>query len=168
MELMVKIEDAEVHFQDSKSEYTKSTNVETSIEELILKAKKTIHLICFSMPTKRESWWLFPCLDRKMKDSGKNIQLTVHSHNRLEALNLVRRYENCNGWSYKPINENDLFHIKAIIVDGRYIYIGSANFSDNAVRNSTEWGIVAYSADTCVELENFLRFLQDNGRFEKI
>ena len=166
---MVKIDDAEVHFNDSKGEYTNSTtDVQTSIEELILKAEKTIHLICFSMPTDRASWWLFPCLDRKMKDSSKNIQLTVHSHKHHEAENLADRYENCYAWAYKPTNPSDLFHIKAIIVDGKYIYIGSANFSDNAISNSTEWGIVGYSADTCIELEKFLRFLQNTGRFERI
>lgn len=169
MELMVNIEDAQVHFSDSYGEYKHSTvDVETSIEQLILRAEKTIHLICFSMPTERESWWLFPSLDRKMKDPIKNIKLTVHSHHSSEAENLVRRYENCSGWSYKPTNDSDFFHIKAIIVDGKYIYIGSANFSDNAINNSTEWGIVAYSADTCIELEKFLRFLENNGRFERI
>ena len=169
MEVMVRIESADVHFNDPDNKFQHLTaDLQSSIEQLILKAEKKIHLVCYSMPNRSEKWWLFPIIDRMMKDNDRDIKLIVHANERNQVEKLINRYPNTEGWSYLRNNETDLFHIKAIIIDGKLMYIGSANFSENAINNSTEWGIVAYSADTCIELENFLKFLQKEGRFERV
>ena len=67
------------------------------------------------------------------------------------------------------LREGDgLFHIKAIMVDGVRIYLGSANLSVNAVTNSAEWGLISESPDMCRQLEGYLHHLESKGQFREV
>jgi phosphatidylserine/phosphatidylglycerophosphate/cardiolipin synthase-like enzyme len=59
------------------------------------------------------------------------------------------------------------FHIKAVVIDKRYVYIGSANFSHTAFNWSAEWGITIESCEMANELERYGKYLIDEKMVEK-
>ena len=69
---------------------------------------------------------------------------------------------------WNPPAEKSLFHIKAVVVDDTYIYIGSANLSINAMTNSSEWGLTGNSPDIALSLVNYLKELENSNLFLKL
>ena len=66
-----------------------------------------------------------------------------------------------------------LYHIKAISIDSRYVYMGSANFSDAAMGkgrkdNNAEWGTIIESNFMASELSRFSSYLIESGMLESV
>ena len=55
--------------------------------------------------------------------------------------------------------EKSLYHPKAIVIDERLMYIGSANISQNAMKNSVEIGAIIEDTGQCKELKKFVNYL---------
>ena len=59
----------------------------------------------------------------------------------------------------KKAKKQSLYHPKAIVVDERLMYIGSANISQNAMKNSVEIGVIIEDTGQCIELKKFVNYL---------
>ena len=104
------------------------------------------------------SWFLHEPLEIIVK-RGVSIDIYAHSFTNVHRLvNSFVQYKNVKGWYWNP-TETDLFHLKAIIVDRRFVYIGSANLSENAISKSAEWGVISDSPDLAFEIERYLEYL---------
>jgi phosphatidylserine/phosphatidylglycerophosphate/cardiolipin synthase-like enzyme len=89
------------------------------------------------------------------------VKLQVFGHKKEEVrfITSIYRDYDVEGYYYKNPNEKSLYHIKAIIIDGLYIYIGSANLSKNALQNSAELGIFLENRKIAESISNFTQHL---------
>lgn len=158
-----------VHFTDPTGTFPhKGRSLQGALSDLVLDANQEIRLVTFRMTTFSENWFLHDEVKEKVRDG---VDLKIFGDHRNQVSKLVSRYRSsgAKGWAWKP-NKDDLglFHIKALIVDRRRIYLGSANFSQNATTASAEWGIIADSRDLCRQLIQYLDHLIDEGRLAEI
>ena len=165
---MVKVGSTFVHFNDPTDTYDHSSfSLEDALRAMIRKAKKSIHLVSFSLPVYNRNWFLHDVIEGAIK---RNVKLTVHGNNHTEVHRLIasHRHRGAEGWAWQQQEEKDIFHIKSVIVDGVNIYLGSANLSENAISSSAEWGIVSNSPELCMELERYLSHLEQSGHFREV
>jgi phosphatidylserine/phosphatidylglycerophosphate/cardiolipin synthase-like enzyme len=166
MGLMVKVEDVSIHFNDpSRSFDHDSFALDDAIRNMIQKARKSLHLISYSLPNYNSDWYLHDLVEDCV---ARGVKLKVHANSKTEVQRLVarHRHRHVEGYSWVKVGDLDIFHIKAIIVDGIRLYLGSANLSQNAITNSAEWGMISHSPEICLSLEKYLQHLQNIGRFE--
>ena len=165
---MVRIEDAKVHFTDPVGEFPHKTyDMENALLDMVQKARRSISIMSYSLPTYDSSWFLYNSLK---KGITKGLSINVYAHSNTEVHRLVNSfagYQKIKGW-YWNADATDLFHIKAIIVDSRYVYIGSANLSKNAISNSAEWGVISDSPDLAIEINRYLRYLVDSMKLIEV
>ena len=175
---MVRLERSKLHFNDPIGGFPQeSFQLEFAMKEMISSAKEHLHLVSFSLPAYSPKWYLHDVVDKAVK---RGVKLRVHAQKRSEVKSLTERLRNFDvrGWFFQPAsnpqeitdppaNDSGIFHIKAIMVDGVRIYLGSANLSVNAVTNSAEWGLISESPDMCRQLEGFLHHLEESGRFQE-
>ena len=164
---MVRLGRSSLHFNDPAGGFEQeSYSLEEGISSLIRGAREYVHLISFSLPAYNPNWYLHGAIEHAVK---KGARLTVHANNHTEVKGLIDRHRNrgARGWSYSN-PEGGIFHIKAIMVDGRKLYIGSANLSENAISGSAEWGIISESPDLCMQLESYLNHLEEGGYFTEV
>ena len=157
-----------VHFTDPTHTYPHTSfSLEDSIRKLIRSAKHRIHLVSYSLPAFNKNWYLHDVIEGAVQ---KGIKLTVHANDKDEVFNFIARHRHrgAEGFSWVPKKDNGLFHIKAIMVDGARLYMGSANLSENAITNSAEWGFILDNPEACVKLERYLAHLHSEGRFEVV
>lgn len=165
---MVTLDDVSIHFNDPTRTYDHdSFALEDAIRSMIRKAKKSVHLISYSLPNYNSSWYLHDLIEDCV---SRGIKLIVHANSKTEVQRLVARHRHrkVSGYAWVKQGESDIFHIKAIIVDGVRLYLGSANLSQNAITHSAEWGLISYSPETCISLEKYLTHLCNIGRFEEM
>ena len=165
--MMVRLGRSSLHFNDPAGGFEQeSFNLEEAISSLIRGAKEYVHLISFSLPAYNQNWYLHAAIEHAV---SKGARLEVHANNFTEVCGLISRHRNrgARGWAYSN-PEGGIFHIKAIMVDGRKLYLGSANLSENAISESAEWGIISDSPDICMQLESYLRHLEDRGYFTEV
>ena len=155
-----------------------SLQLEVAMKEMIGSANEHLHLVSYSLPAYSPEWYLHDVVDRAVQ---RGVKLRIHAHKRSEVRSLVSRLRDFDvkGWYFRPIinpsnapseseGRSGLFHIKAIMVDGVRIYLGSANLSVNAVSNSAEWGLISESPDMCRQLEGYLHHLESKGQFLEV
>jgi phosphatidylserine/phosphatidylglycerophosphate/cardiolipin synthase-like enzyme len=160
--------EGEIHFSDPSFSFQHtSLSLEDGIKKLIKKAKNKIILVSFSLTSYNSNWYLHRVIDDKVKNG---VKLVVFGNNHTEVRNLVSRFRHLGslGYSWKRDESNGLFHIKAIIVDDLHIYFGSANLSENSIKNSAEMGFISSNTEICICLQNYLEHLIDIGRFELV
>ena len=177
---MVHIGRTTLHFNDPIGGFPQeSLHLEEAMIRLIDRATHNLHIVSFSLPAYSPRWYLHGAVDRAAK---RGVKIKIHAHKYSEVNELLGRLRDFRpepeGWHYVPDTgeENDtsegkstgLFHIKAIMVDGNKIYIGSANLSQNAVKENSEWGLVSESPEMCMQLEQYLRHLETKGNFQRV
>jgi phosphatidylserine/phosphatidylglycerophosphate/cardiolipin synthase-like enzyme len=165
---MVRVDDVSIHFNDPTKTYDHdSFALDDAIRSMISSAKKSLHLISYSLPNYNSNWYLHDLIEDCF---ARGVKLIVHANSKTEVQRLVarHRHRDVTGYSWIKIGDYDIFHIKAIIVDGVRLYFGSANLSQNAITHSAEWGMISESPDICLSLEKYLNHLQGIGRFEVI
>ena len=67
-----------------------------------------------------------------------------------------------------PEHEKSKFHIKSIVVDGRKLYIGSANLSETAMKYSAECGLFVTDPNASKQLENYSELLINSGLLREV
>ena len=165
---MVKTGRSTVHFSDPTNGFPQeSYNLHDAIVSLINSARDSIHLVSYSLPVYNQGWYLHDVIESAMQ---RNVKLKVHGNNYTEVSRLISRHRQrgAEGWHWVMEGDSDIFHIKAIMVDGIKLYLGSANLSQNSIHNSAEWGMVTESPDICLQLEKYLEYLQDADRFRSV
>ena len=166
--MMVEINKASIHFNDPTGTYDHdSFALEDAIRNMVGTAKKSLHLVSYSLPNYNSGWYLHDIIEDCV---NRGVKLIVHANSKTEVQRLVARHRHRNiaGYSWVKTGNSDIFHIKAIIVDGIRLYLGSANLSQNAITHSAEWGMISHSPDICLSLEKYLNHLQKIGSFEVI
>jgi phosphatidylserine/phosphatidylglycerophosphate/cardiolipin synthase-like enzyme len=115
-----------------------------------------------------KDWVLYNALKEKL-EHGAILSIYGNDKNQIENINEVM-FHNHKGqvkyFFYKKPDKLDseakkksLYHPKAIVVDQRLMYIGSANISQNAMKNSVEIGAIIEDAGQCKELKKFVNYL---------
>ena len=140
--------------------------LEAGIIEILSRAKRSI-IICSCEFNSRSDFLLSGKLYEKLKQ-GCKIRVYGNHHRQLHALWSSFNDPNLDVNVWNSPAEKSLFHIKAVIVDDTYIYIGSANLSINAMTNSSEWGLTGNSPDIALSLVNYLKELEDSNLFLKL
>ena len=135
--------------------------LESALRSLIRKARHTIDIHGYSLAAFYDS----EIFDRDIVprlESG--ARLRVYGHVESEARKVagvfsrIRSPPECYFWS-----GGGLYHIKAIVVDSRYVYIGSANISRAAMRENAEWGAIYESNEVASEIERYTEHLVETG-----
>ena len=131
----------------------KGRRLKGALKDLIAQAREKITIVSYSMSTYDKKWFLWDDLEEKIEHG--EIDLKVFGDNKNQVGKIVNRWKKnhgARGWYWTSREGDDgLFHIKALIVD-ESIYLGSANFSGNATKDSAEWGIICKSPSLCKEL----------------
>ena len=133
--------------------------LESALRSLIRKARHSIDIHGFSLAAFYDS----EIFDRDIVprlESG--ARLRVFGHVQSEVRNVARVFSRypaeCYYWT-----GGGLYHIKAIVVDSRYVYIGSANISRAAMRENAEWGAIYESNEVASEIERYTEHLVETG-----
>ena len=69
---------------------------------------------------------------------------------------------------YTGDEEETSFHLKAIVIDDKYLYIGSANISQRAMEKNVEVGLIVEDGKKCKQFKKFIKHLLDNHLLKKI
>ena len=117
----------------------KDEHLKQGILSLIRKARHSVEIHGFSLAGFYDEEIFDQPLVQKLK---QGIKLSVFGNNGEEVRyiqTIYRRYEPlCYRWAIENVPDKSIYHIKAVIVDELYVYIGSANLSKNALENSSE------------------------------
>ena len=74
----------------------------------------------------------------------------------------------CYYWNNISENKRAEYHLKAIIVDDLYVYLGSANLTRNGLENSAEVGLIFENNYVCQQIERYAKHLVDEGFFVRL
>ncbi len=140
---------------------------DTSIvfKELVKRAKRKIVIIGYRF-NDSESDFIDLLYERMKKDSIIVQILIDHLSERIDD----GRHDflldwldddslNVNIWSYEHPGDNELMHIKSILIDDHTAYMGSANFSYGGVRKNIELGVVLADPGTTETLQSIFRYM---------
>lgn len=133
--------------------------LESALRSLIRKARHSIDIHGFSLAAFYDS----EIFDRDIVprlESG--ARLRVFGHVQSEVRNVARVFSRYPG-EYYFWTGGGFYHIKAIVVDSRYVYIGSANISRAAMRENAEWGAIYESNEVASEIERYTEHLVETG-----
>lgn len=153
-------------FSQSKFLPVHGYELESGILEILSRAKRSI-VICSCEFNSRSDFLLSGKLYEKL-NQGCKIRVFGNNYRQLHSLWSSFNSPNLDVNVWNPPAEKSLFHIKAVVVDDTYIYIGSANLSINAMTNSSEWGLTGNSPDIALSLVNYLKELEDSNLFLKL
>ena len=104
------------------------------IFSLFRKARHSIHIHGFSLT----GFYDEQTFDKPILDAlNRNVELKVFGDKKdqVNFIKSVYRDYNVQCYYFNRHNTKSLYHIKAIIIDDLYIYVGSANLSNNALYN---------------------------------
>ena len=71
-------------------------------------------------------------------DNKQSLDLRIRTNDTVDNYELVQRF----GPDKVKLQKKPYSHDKMLIIDGKYLMIGSMNFSDNALDNNREIGII--------------------------
>ena len=162
----MEIDDAKVLFSQSSFLPIHGSELEEGLMEIITRAKRKI-ILCACEFNSRSNFLLTENISRKLNE---NCEVYVYGNNSKQLNALRNSFESTllkvNVWI--PPAEKSLFHIKAVLIDDTFVYLGSANLSINAMFNSAEWGITANSPDLCKSLQDYINKLEKLNLFKEI
>jgi len=140
--------------------------LEDALNQLIDKAKRKI-VIC-SCEFSKSDFILNERIKFKLNSGCEIIIFGNHKSQMIDLRKEFEDFDNLMVYSWNEPRKKSLFHIKSITIDGNHCYIGSANLSINAMKNSSEWGIITDSPDLCGDLNDYVNELISLGRFEEV
>ena len=160
------LEDIELCFSQAEGTPIIGRPLVDSLRSRIRKAKREI-IICSCEYTSSTDFVLNKEVHSQLRNN-RSVSVYGNSVQRLQELvDNFGRY-GLKVFRWIPPRDSSLFHIKAVMIDNQWIYIGSANMSENAMRNSAEWGIIGQSPDMVKELKSYISELEDSGRFREM
>ena len=164
---------ARMIFTDPTGNYDQpSDNLANELIRLINKAKISIEIHGYELTEFfNKDWILYDSL-RSRLELGATLSIYGNYKSQLEDINKKMFDKHKNKVKYffynKPdslepeAKNNSIYHPKAIVVDQRLMYIGSANISQNAMKNSVEIGIIIEDSGQCRQLKKFTDYLIEN------
>lgn len=160
------LDSVEILFSQSMFLPIYGKDLQTGILDLIKRAKHEI-ILCSCEYNSRSDFLLSEALYQKLSQGVKVIVYGNHK-SQLAKFRSAFNFDNLSVYSWEPPNQKSLFHIKAILVDSTFVYIGSANLSHNGMTNSAEWGLTTNSPDVFKSLKSYLNLLRLNHHFEVV
>lgn len=150
-----------IMFTDPTRTYSHNDeHLKQGILSLIRKARHTIEIHGFSLAGFYDQDVFDQPLVNKLK---QGIKLSVFGNSGKEVRYIKSIYRaympRCYRWAIENAPEKSIYHIKAVVVDGLYMYVGSANLSKNALENSSEIGLIVEDHKLAQELEKFTSHL---------
>jgi len=132
------------------------------IFSLFRKARHSIHIHGFSLT----GFYDEQTFDKPILDAlNRNVELKVFGDKKdqVNFIKSVYRDYNVQCYYFNRHNTKSLYHIKAIIIDDLYIYVGSANLSNNALYNSAELGLFMENRKVIDSLSRYTNHLIDTN-----
>ena len=160
-------------FTDPTGNYDSPSNtLANELIRTITKAKISIEIHGYQLTEFFNKDWILYNAIRERLEYGATLSIYGNEKTQVQEINQLmfkKHKDKVKYFFYKPpesLNpekkKKSLYHPKAIIVDGRLMYIGSANISQNAMTNSVEIGVIIEGADKCKQLRNFTDYLIEN------
>ena len=160
------LDNVELLFSQSRFFFLLGNELESGILNLIKRAKNEI-ILCSCEFNSRSDFLLSEVIYEKLKQ-GVKVSVYGNHKSQLSSFRNAFSSPNLELFSWEPPSPKSLFHIKAILVDATYVYIGSANLSQNGMTNSAEWGLTTNSPDIFNSLKSYLQLLKLNHHFEVV
>jgi len=134
------------------------------LERLLRRTKQRIDILFYNINSSQEF-----VLSKTIHDLmvERDIELNIFCDKRSEGKRIIDTFQTQfsipKGWYWND-QENAMskFHIKAIIVDQRHIYLGSANMSQVAMKSSAECGLFLSSTEISQQLLQYVELLIEN------
>ena len=160
------LDSVELLFSQSKFLPIHGKDLQTGILNLIKRAKHEI-ILCSCEFNSRSDFLLSEALYQKL---SQGVRVFVYGNHKSQLVKFKNafNFDNLFIYSWESPNQHSLFHIKSILVDSTFVYIGSANLSHNGMTNSAEWGLTTNSPDVFNSLKSYLHLLKSNHHFEAL
>ena len=163
------LDGAEVLYSQAPGTPIRGKALSEALRQLIRRASSSI-VICSCEFTSKADFILNEEITYQLK---RNREVRVFGNHPDQMEDMMDEYGDQGLRAYhwvrpKEARKGSLFHIKAITVDGNWIYIGSANMSSNAMDNSVEWGVIAQSPELCMDLNDYVSELLSTGLFKEV
>ena len=135
-------------------------HLKQGILSMIRKARHTIEIHGFSLAGFYDEEIFDQPLVHQLK---RGIKLSVFGNSGKEVRyiqSIYREYQPlCYRWADENAPDKSIYHVKAVVIDGLYLYIGSANLSKNALENSSEVGLFVEDHKLAQQIEDFTSHL---------
>jgi phosphatidylserine/phosphatidylglycerophosphate/cardiolipin synthase-like enzyme len=105
--------------------------------------------------------------------SEREIPVRLFCDSRTEARRMLDTFRTSrskiSAWYWDdPEHSMSKFHIKSIVVDGRKLYIGSANLSETAMKFSAECGVFVVDPNASKQIHSYSELLINSGLLKAI
>jgi len=156
---------ARILFTDpSKTFPYQDESLKEGILDLIRKARHSISIHGYSLA----GFFTGDTFDKDLVSSlKKGVKLTVHGNNDAEVRLIKSVFSQYNPLCYRWVpptsNDNSIYHIKALVIDERYLYIGSANMSRKALDSNSEVGLILEDNQLASEISRYSKHLVEKG-----
>ena len=141
-------------------------DLKTILEQTILEAKFSLDVLSYTYNTDT-SFDLNRCIQEVIALNKPSIRIVVNDER--DARRMRDSYSNlgseikCYFWNPED-NDKSKFHIKSILIDKRYFYLGSANISETAMTASAECGIIRDNRQFAGKISKYIDDLIEAGR----
>jgi len=145
-------------------------DLQSDLETLILKSRTTIELIAYDINT-HSDFLLNQAIEHVIQRFKPEIR--VYADNMKPIKHIRKLYSGMGSriraWTWdKKGHDFSKMHIKSILVNGRHLYLGSANFSKSAMGVNAECGLFFDSKEQVNRFREYLGFLVESGRLVEV
>ena len=109
----------------------------------------------------------------------RGVKLSIYGNDMDEVKNIKKNMftkynKNFDGedivsyYYYTGDEDKSSYHLKTIVFDETYLYIGSANISQRAMNKNVEVGLIVEDGNKCKQFKKFINHLIQNDNLKKI
>ncbi len=113
------------------------------INKLIENAKSSVYVAMLEMSDEAPVKTL---LDSLISASTRGVDVKVLYENSFSENSYAANYLSSNGVTVKEDSSSKFLHTKMLVIDGDIVYIGSHNWSPNALGKNNEYGVLIYNS----------------------
>ena len=137
-------------------------SIEREFERLISKTWRTVHIFSFSHNITM-GFDLNAAIIDELREIRPNVHIYTNDKETARGLKSMFSRVSSDVKSYYWTDSDSFFHIKAMIVDRKHIYLGSANFSISALTKNAETGLFFEDEDVAESLIQYAEHLRSVG-----
>ena len=145
-------------------------DLQSDLESLIHKSRTSIDIVAYSLSIDKD-FILNKALNHVIKEYKPEIRIFSNEEATIDSFryNYGGLGSTIRAWTWDKKGEKySIMHVKSIVVNGRELYVGSANFSWTAMSNSAECGLFLSSKPMAMEIREYLNRLIDSGRLVEV
>ena len=129
------LDDVKLLYSQSDKLPNHGLELENGISNLVKRAKRKI-VLCSCEFNSKSDFILTRLINEKLK-SGCKIEIYGNDLSQLKIFRSAFQSKELDVNVWNPPADKSLFHIKSILVDDTFVYLGSANLSINGMNNSS-------------------------------